>query len=170
MPGYRWPYQPYRNGRLAPEVYATPGQPTFFTIRAARDRAPFADSRFADIAVRYLLEQRRKSSCALAVYCVMHDHIHAVVIPAIEGTSSLTYIDRLKGWCGRECRLAGWEGALWQPRSYDHVLRKDEALEQVVAYVLQNPVRRGLEASAEDYQWSGMPEAMFGEGIEIGRI
>ena len=46
-------------------------------------------------------------------------------------------------------------GFLWQPSYYDHVLRDDEETSTAVRYVLENPVRRGLVKSFENYPFSG---------------
>jgi REP element-mobilizing transposase RayT len=161
MPGYFWQYRPSRNARLSPEMYTTVGRPVFFTIRAVHATSPFARPELADITVTCLLEQRSKSSCEVPVYCIMPDHVHAAVTPALQGASSLTFVDRFKGWCGRECHLAGWEGKLWQPRSYDHVVREDEDLLKIAVYILHNPVRRGLVTAPAEYRWAGIPDAIF---------
>lgn len=126
------------------------------TVRFWRGLA-FANPILADITVRCLLDQRAKLNCDLLVYCVIPDHIHLVVAPRINGAFSLQYVDRFKGWTSREVGLAGWTGYLWQPRSYDHVLRRNEDLEQIAAYILANPVRRGLCAEPRGYRWSGLP-------------
>ena len=44
---------------------------------------------------------------------------------------------------------------LWQPSFYDHVLRKEEALEEGTRYVLNNPVRKGLVKHYKEYEFSG---------------
>ena len=38
-------------------------------------------------------------------------------------------------------------------KSFDHVLRSSEYLDQKVLYVLNNPVRRGLVADWSEYRW-----------------
>lgn len=149
-----------RNQRLASEVYATAGRPCSFTVCCAPGRAPFVDENLASIAVECLLGQRHKSNCDVVVYCVMPDHVHLVVTPMVDGASSLQYIDRFKGWASYEAGRAGWTGYLWQRRSYDHVLRRDEDLEQIAAYILANPMRRGLCAEPEEYPWSGLPNPL----------
>jgi hypothetical protein len=63
LPNYFWEHHPARNARLAPELYAIPGQACFFTVRAWGQHAPFANSICAQIAVECLLEQRAKSGC-----------------------------------------------------------------------------------------------------------
>ena len=150
-------FKPARNRRLDPAVYTKLGQTCFFTIRAAGTLAPFADPVRAQVVVDCLLGQQVKSGCRLDVYCVMPDHLHLLVTPVQEGASSLLYVDRFKGWCGRELRLRGWKGPLWQPRSYDHLVRKEEDLQALAAYILQNSVRKGMCAQPEDYSWGGIP-------------
>jgi REP element-mobilizing transposase RayT len=88
----------------------------------------------------------------------MPDHLHLVVTPTGENASSLKYLQYFKGWCGRELRLAGWQGDVWQKRSYDHLLRDDEDFQATAAYILANPVRKGLCAEPQDYPWSGIAE------------
>jgi putative transposase len=124
------------------------------------DTAPFADERQAQIAVECLLGQRTRSRCQLEVYCVMPDHVHLIVTPMVDGASSLSYVDRFKGWSSYMMRSAGYRGRVWQARSYDHVVRRDEDLLEVAAYILANPVRRGLCADFEEYPWSGIPEPL----------
>jgi len=160
LPRHFWEIAPPNNRRLSPEVYATAGQSCFFTIRASPGRTPFIDPDLAYIVVDCLLAQRHKSLCQLDVYCVMPDHVHLVVTPLGVGASSLSYVDRVKGWSSRRLRLAGWRGELWQRRSYDHLLRREERLEQVAAYILANPVRKGICSEPGEYPWSGIPEPL----------
>jgi len=47
---------------------------------------------------------------------------------------------------------------LWQPRSYDHVLRTHQDLHRVADYIMANPIRRGLCDHVEEYPWSGIPQ------------
>jgi REP-associated tyrosine transposase len=88
----------------------------------------------------------------------MPNHLHVVVTPVLSGASSLTFIDRFKGWSSREIRRASPREKIWQPRSYDHLLREDEDLHAIEAYILGNPVRAGLSSSPEEYPWCGIPE------------
>jgi len=45
------------------------------------------------------------------------------------------------------------KGRVWQPESFDHVLRSSESLDAKVQYVLENPVRLGLVQRWSDYPW-----------------
>ena len=42
---------------------------------------------------------------------------------------------------------------VWQEEYFDHVLRNYERLEGTVEYIRRNPVKAGLVASPEQYQW-----------------
>jgi len=52
-----------------------------------------------------------------------------------------------------------WKGTLWQPRSYDHAIRKEANFIEIVNYILENPVRKGLVTNASDWRWSGIIDA-----------
>jgi REP element-mobilizing transposase RayT len=101
-------------------------------------------------------EQQAKSRCLVHAYCIMPDHLHVIVSPGEHGASSLEYIQRLKGWTSFSLHRAGWDGPLWQPDFYDHLVRKDEDLRSITDYILANPVRAGLVSSPSDYAWSGL--------------
>ncbi len=48
----------------------------------------------------------------------------------------------------------GHRGRLWQPRSYDHVLREEESVMAVADYILNNPVRKGDRKQWHDWPYS----------------
>ena len=45
------------------------------------------------------------------------------------------------------------KGSCWQEESFDHVLRSSESLEQKIAYILDNPIRRQLAGTRREYPW-----------------
>jgi len=49
----------------------------------------------------------------------------------------------------------------WQDESYDHLVRSDAELERIREYIESNPVKAGLVAAPESWQWSS---AHNGEG------
>jgi REP element-mobilizing transposase RayT len=85
----------------------------------------------------------------------MPDHLHLIAAPRIDGCSVLTFVDRFKAVTTRASWRFNLRGKLWQPRSYDHVLRSDEDLERVCEYVLANPVRAGFADGGDGYPWCG---------------
>ena len=144
-----------RNQPLDAEIYATPGTAVLFTIRAERG-APFAERpEFCGAIIDLLRESRATYRCWVGAYCLMPDHLHLVAGP-LEMVSVLTFVERFKGRSTNHSWTYGCSGKLWQNRQHDHVVRSTEALEDINAYVLQNPVRAGLVEQAEDWPWSGV--------------
>jgi putative transposase len=84
--------------------------------------------------------------CDLVV--LMPDHIHMMVsfpdLPSFSGV-----IGSWKRW------LSIKHGITWQKNFFDHRIRKEESYAEKADCILQNPVRAGLIAKAEDwpYQW-----------------
>ena len=58
-------------------------------------------------------------------------------------------------------RLLAHSGRVWQEESFDRVLRCSEKLDEKVEYILDNPVRRGLVGSREDYPWTWVAPVMM---------
>jgi putative transposase len=142
-----------RNRRLSPEAYCEAGRCCFVTVRSYQRQRPFTCGDLNDAIVDVLLAERLRSGCDLYVYCLMPDHLHLIASPRDDGRSVLTYVDRFKALSTRVSWRFRLSGKLWQPRSYDHVLRRGEDVERVSEYIWSNPVRAGLVEDAHDYRW-----------------
>jgi hypothetical protein len=46
-------------------------------------------------------------------------------------------------------------GRLWQEGYFDHVVRQDEDLVGIAAYIIANPIRAGLCRESSEYPYSG---------------
>jgi REP element-mobilizing transposase RayT len=89
---------------------------------------------------------------------VMPDHVHLVFTPLrdVDGHHyGLAEIMKpIKGASARTVnRMLARSGALWQPESYDHVVREQEGVRRTAEYICKNPVRGGLVANEDDYRW-----------------
>src|SRR5471030_1612743 len=52
-------------------------------------------------------------------------------------------------------RILGRAGTpFWQDESFDHWVRSAEELQDLIAYVENNPVKAGLVETAEEWEWS----------------
>jgi REP element-mobilizing transposase RayT len=91
---------------------------------------------------------------AVYAYCVMPDHVHLVIEPSPD-CDLVTFVGQFKNLAQRAAWALGVEGAFWQKGFFDHFLRREEQLERVVAYVVENPVRRGLVETWQDYPFAG---------------
>ncbi|HWR14438.1 MAG TPA: transposase [Terriglobales bacterium] len=131
------------------------GTPVFITFRKA---LPGSFSRpMRDVILNHCLHDHRKKYVLNAVV-VMPDHVHLLLTPLPDKDgwplSLPAILKSLKGTSARSVnKLAGSTGPVWQDESFDHVLRSDDSLTQKIEYIRQNPVRRGLVSSPEDYPW-----------------
>ena len=81
----------------------------------------------------------------------MPDHIHLVIKLGSEQTLSQV-MQSLKGYTAKEInKLKGQKGHVWQDQYYDHLIRKEEDMRNIILYCYENPVRRNLIQEAKDY-------------------
>lgn len=94
----------------------------------------------------------------LEIAVVMPDHVHLIFWPRRNG-SGLSYsipeiMKSIKGASAHKVNgLLRRKGQLWQTEFFDHVIRKDDNLQEKINYIRLNPVRRGLVERPEDYEW-----------------
>ncbi len=99
------------------------------------------------------LLQEGREWCAAFTRWLIPDHLHFLPSSCQEGVSVVQFAGRCKGRATNESWKLGWEGKLWQPRHFDHFVRRDEDLGAIILFVMQNPVRRGLVERGEDWPW-----------------
>ncbi len=91
----------------------------------------------------------------------MPNHIH-FLCSTNEGDVLTRHINRFKAVTTTIFHRQGYHGPLWQRRYYDHGLRSIESLQQIVLYILENPVRKGF---VDD--WKQWPYCVVSEGVGI---
>ena len=103
----------------------------------------------------------------------MPEHVHILVYPGEAAEQMSAFLQALKEPVGRQAigylksqaphwlaRITVREGRrrrrrFWQPGGgYDRNITSAEALRAMIDYLHANPVRRGLVARAEDWEWS----------------
>jgi putative transposase len=84
----------------------------------------------------------------------MPDHVHALV-DGIRENSDLRAFAKLARQRLTMALKTILGGQIWQDGFYERTLRDEESTLDVIAYILQNPVRRGLVAHPLEYAWSG---------------
>ena len=91
---------------------------------------------------------------ALHAWCVMPDHVHVLVTP-FEDRPLNTILHSWKSFTANEVnKMLHRAGALWQPESFDHLVRSPEAFERFAAYIESNPVAAGLCSDPSAWQFS----------------
>jgi REP element-mobilizing transposase RayT len=91
---------------------------------------------------------------ALSAWCVMPNHVHAVVTPYSEHSLS-QILHSWKSFSAHEInRALQRKGTVWESESFDHLVRHERAFEQFVQYTESNPVVAGLCASPDQWPFS----------------
>ena len=146
--------QPFRRkrNRLDLEVYRW-GYTYSFTFSTFCRRPLFRDRIVGARVVEYVRQAALKFDVVVLAYCVMPDHVHLLIrVPA--GTSAIEFVKSVKQQSGFHLKQKLGVG-IWQKSSYDHIVRREEDIASVAAYILQNPLRAGLVPNSIDYPLSG---------------
>jgi REP element-mobilizing transposase RayT len=88
------------------------------------------------------------------LYCavVMPDHVHLLLEP-FDNVDLSTIMRRIKGASAHRVNShLGRQGHLWRHECFDHIVRSGK-LHAKADYICDNPVRRGLVASRDEYPW-----------------
>lgn len=140
--------------RLDAEIYKTPGLPCSITICTRKRNPIFNKKKLAEECLNLLKEISSLNNIPIYAYCIMPDHIH-LLLSASEQLGIIEFISRLKNLTTRIAWKHNFQGKIWQKSFYDHFLRKDEDIEKVAIYILNNPVRKGLVQEWRDYPFCG---------------
>ena len=88
-------------------------------------------------------------------YCIMPDHIHLFCAPADLLTQPLEKWVRFWKSGVSRCWPHLRDTPIWQRHFWDTQLRRGESYTEKWDYIMQNPVRAGLVAQAEDWPYQG---------------
>jgi putative transposase len=115
-------------------------------------RLPYLDTPNSKSTVEALLEQiRARHQARIYAYVLMPEHVHLFIN---EPPSILLgqFLKSFKQSVSRQ--LKGAREQFWQDRYHDKNIRGEEAFSEVVHYIHQNPVKRGLVTAPEQYRWT----------------
>ena len=83
---------------------------------------------------------------------VMPDHVHLILMPYEDVLHDL--LQAMKGASSHQIKHLGIERPpIWQEESFDHILRNDESARKKGDYICENPVRKGLVKSPDEWPW-----------------
>ena len=143
---------PRRPRRLDGVSYV--GYQRYFATTCTAYRRPVFTQRWV---VTEVTEQLRHNAAlfqfALVAYCVMPDHLHALIEAKSECADFEALMKRFKQTTGFAYKKQTQQ-QLWQPGYHERVLRDDEASEAVARYILENPVRAGLSTAVGEYPYA----------------
>jgi putative transposase len=139
--------------RLDPDNYAASGSVWHITTPTI-DRQPiFGDPAIAQAVVDSLQFQCRRCGADLLLYCLMPDHLHAVI--TVGDVDLVTILHGIKSYTTTIWRRQSGQQRLWQETFFDHGVRRSERMDGLVRYVTENPQRAGLVADWRAYPWLG---------------
>ncbi|MFH1727488.1 MAG: transposase [Pseudomonadota bacterium] len=146
--------------RIHKDCYKVEAKPCFITICTENKQKIFTNPKFTKEINTFLINYFTENKNPLYAYCIMPDHIHFLS----SATAKKSIVDIVREFKSLSTRIAwkhNFNGKIWQRSFYDHFLRKEEIIEKVGMYILNNPVRAGLVAAWDDYRWSGSLEFSF---------
>ena len=130
------------------------GPLTAHLVMVTRGRLPiFQDPDCALIALDKLEFACAKFAATLHAHCLMPDHAH-ILVSVSEGVSLQGFVKSFKQTSGFELKKKLGREA-WQISYHDHILRREEAMEDVAACIWNNPVDEDIVDSPLDYSLSG---------------
>ncbi len=147
--GHDSPVYPRRLGHSVPP-WVEAGATFHIRIRAEPSSAALIEPRIASAlldSVRFYHE-RERWHCSL--FLIMPDHLHALLSFGFEDAMTRTVGD-WKRYTAKAYNIQ------WQTNFFDHRLRGPAALGEKYAYIMRNPVAKGLceHEDAWPWRWAG---------------
>jgi REP element-mobilizing transposase RayT len=125
------------------------------------------DARIRDAMIEALPVAAGIAGCQLMAWCLMPDHVHALLRLGPDGGDILRFLHSYKSWTGRIMTEAGLPGT-WERSFWDRHSRNSDDVSTLVRYALCNPVRAGLCDTWEEWPYSEyLPQ--IGDGRTAGR-
>jgi putative transposase len=137
----------------------------YFVTINTYDRLPILRGDIARRCVEVLLGSATETGFEVMVYCVMPDHVHLLAHGLDESSNLIRFVQRFKQVTGFEFKKAT-SSQLWHRSFYDHVLRNEDDVHDVAAYIWHNPVKAGFVTSAADYLYSGPSDYLGASSLD----
>jgi putative transposase len=137
------------------KTFAYRGRFAYFVTSVTRGRRRwFSEPRTAEAVVATLLKSCERHEFRVIAYCVMPDHIHALVLGENDGSNLKKMMRLFKQTSSFQFHAETGE-LLWRISYHDRVLRGEEAVEDIARYIWANPLRAGLVSDFRSYPYSG---------------
>jgi putative transposase len=135
--------------------YPYVGVQRYFLTICTQNRAEYFRTREnVDPVVDQFLQTAREEQMAMIVYLLMPDHIHLLVDGESDGSDLTIFMKLAKQRTGYAFKQRHGK-RLWQKGYYEHVLRDEERTEEVVWYIIENPLRKNMVQNPLDYPYWG---------------
>jgi putative transposase len=146
-----------------------PGIPHHVTQRGnGRQQTFFEEGDYA-LYLDLFAQAARKAGCEIWAYCLMPNHVHAIIVPRDEDGLRATFGDLHRRYTGYINARARRTGHLWQGR-FGSVAMDEAHLYHALRYVSLNPVRARLVKRPEQWRWSSARAHLAGADDALVRV
>ena len=123
-------------------------------VVCARSEKPFGNDALASEVCKSIEVTSAKLRYRLYGYCLMPDHLHVLLSPSNSRRPLRDWLQTFKSYTAHWAKKNLGMSGLWQRSCHDHVCRTGETAEEVLNYILNNPLRAGLADRAQAGPWS----------------
>jgi putative transposase len=135
--------------------YSYTGVQRYFLTLCTKNRAEhFIHADIVAVVLAQFFHTAREQAVSIVAYCVMPDHAH-LLIDGDSDAADLTQFVRLAKQQSGYLFKQKHGRLLWQEGYFEHVLRDAERNEDVIFYIVANPLRKGLVKNVMDYPFWG---------------
>ncbi len=141
----------------------------FITIGAHLKRNLFQRDGVAELMVATFLKCRDAGEFELHEYVVMPNHVHLLLSINAQQRLGLV-VQVIKVGFSHSLRQNGiMVRTVWEERCHHRCVRDNNEFAECVRYIRQNPVQKGLVASAEEYPYSSAGQGLKSPGTNEGK-
>jgi putative transposase len=139
----------------------------FLTFGCYHQRVNFGDDASRSVFISALERVRPQYDLCVYGYVVMPEHVHLLLSEPESGTLAQAMQSLKQGVARRQALRAA--DSFWQARYYDFNVWSELKFVEKLRYIHRNPVKRGLVARPEDWEWSSFRHYLTGEAgtVEI---
>ena len=95
----------------------------------------------------------------LICYSIMPNHVHMLVYVERFLKPFHKTMQSIKRFSSRESnKIINRQGIFWHEENYDHIVRNPKELNNIIKYIMNNPVKAGLVDNADDWKWRYLKE------------
>jgi putative transposase len=123
----------------------------FITASTFQKRNILQSDRMASLFVDVLFHYRNRRKYLLCEFVVMTDHFHLLITPSETLERAMQLIKG--GFSFRAKKEWGFSHEVWQPSYYDRRVRDIEEYFAFREYIRQNPVKKWMAMTPEDYRY-----------------
>ncbi len=125
-----------------------------FTANIKTRQEIFTESGIVSTFVDHLGTAAKKNHCIVPIYCFMPDHLHVILqgqTDKADTWQAMVDFKQLTGYWFYKSET----GHRWQKDFYDKIIRSNVMFKAQLRYIANNPVRKDLAKSWNEYPFTG---------------